>query len=85
MEGIEKMAFNNRKDSKWIVKQVLGEVQKNKSDVIKVIHAEMDGVKYGQLQIWHTNQDGVSLPIKDKNITFRAELKDEIIEALGKL
>jgi prolyl oligopeptidase PreP (S9A serine peptidase family) len=76
------MSFADGK--KWEVKQELGEVQKNKSDVIKIRRVDFDGNEYIQLQIWHTNQDGVSVPVKDKNITFRAELKDEILKVLQK-
>lgn len=74
-----------KKNFSWNVVEILGEIQKNKADKIRINKVESNGTEYGQIQIWHTNQDNVSIPVKDKNITFRSELKDQLIEALQKL
>jgi hypothetical protein len=70
-------------DKKWKVIQELGSVKKNKYDDIRVRKCELDGVEYVQLQIWRTNQDGSVTPMKG-GITFRSELKDDIVELVKK-
>lgn len=74
-----------KKDFNWEVEEVTAEVQKNKNDVIKIQRARLDDVEYGQIQVWHTNMDGVSMPKRDSNVTFRLELKEEILKGIEKL
>ena len=70
---------------KWKVIKEIASIKKNSADTIKIQKCELGGVEYGHVQTWHTGKDGNSTPVKGKNVTFRIELKDDIVKALQEL
>jgi len=82
------MSFKNgmTDDGKrWKVLKEVASIKKNNLDTLKIQRCELDGVEYGYIQTWHQNKDGTISPLKGKNVTFRIELKDDVINALQQL
>lgn len=67
----------------WTIKAVLGEIQKNKIDVLKITRVEFAGKDLINFQVWRTNTEtDTTFPLKDNKVSFNIELKDQVIEAL---
>jgi len=73
-----------KSDEGWKVLETLGEVQKNKSDVIRVNRISFKGNEYIQIQTWRTDQETEStFPLKNSNIVFKSELSEKLAEILS--
>jgi len=81
------MAFKEgqtKSDEGWKVLEQLGEVQKNKSDAIRVNRISFKGNEYIQIQTWRTDQETEStFPLKNSNIVFKPELSEKLVEILN--
>lgn len=67
----------------WKIKAVLGEIQKNKSDIIKVTKLEYAGNEYINFQVWRKNPETDTMyPIKEQKMIFNINLKDQVIDIL---
>jgi predicted DNA binding protein len=81
------MAFKDEKgvsNDGWKVLEVLGEVQKNKSDVIRLTKVSFKGNEYVQIQTWRNDQEtGNTYPLKNSNIVFKPELAEKLAEILA--
>ena len=75
-------ALEDKNNGKWEVLDTLGEVQKNRYEVIKITKATFKGKEFIQMQVWKEEEDGTTYPLKTKNIVFKPELIKEIIKAL---
>lgn len=68
----------------WEVLEVLGEVQKNKHDVIRITKVRFKGNEYVQMQTWRTDDETENTyPLKNSNIVFRPELAEKLAEILA--
>jgi len=76
-------ADRSRKKGEWKVKAVLAEIQKNKSDMLKITRVEFNGNDLINFQVWRTDSEtGTTFPIKEQKVSFNIEFKDKVIEAL---
>lgn len=72
-----------KKKDEWKVVAVLGEVKKNKTDVLRITRVEFAGKDLINFQVWRINPDTEGMfPLKDQKLSFNIELRDQIIEAL---
>ena len=70
-------------EKKWEVLAILAEIQKNKSDVLKITKVNYDGRELVNLQVWRTDKDtGKTFPLKEQKLTFGIEYKDKVAEAI---
>jgi len=75
--------YKKKEKGEWKIKSVLGEVQKNKSDIIKITKVEYLGTEYINLQVWRKNLETDTIyPIKEQKMIFNINLKDQIIDIL---
>jgi len=61
----------------------LAEIQKNKSDVIKITKVNYGGRELINLQVWRTDKDtGKTFALKDQRISFGIDYKDKVAEGI---
>jgi predicted DNA binding protein len=79
------MAYNTQKDqeSGFEVIEVIGEVRKNKTDVIRASKVKFKGNEYKQIQVWRTSLETETVyPMKNSNIIARPEVMEKLAELL---
>lgn len=62
----------------WDVQEVLAEIKKNKTDVIRITRVMFDGKELINLQVWREGTNGTSYPVKDQKISFGIDFRDKI-------
>jgi hypothetical protein len=71
-------------ENEWKIIATLGEIQKNKSDVLKITRVSFRGKELVNLQVWRKNTETEEIfPLKDQKMSFNIELKDQVIEAIS--
>lgn len=81
--GSVERARKKQEKPEWKVKATLGEIQKNKIDVLKITRVDYGGKDLINLQVWRTNTETDTVfPLRDNKVSFNIELKDKVIEAL---
>lgn len=63
---------------------ILGEIQKNATEIIRVSKENYKGKEYLDIRIYFQNDEGEWKPTK-KGVTFSPEKADELIEILQSL
>ena len=67
----------------WKVIAILGEIQKNRSDTLKVTRVNYMDKDLINLQVWRKNTETEEVfPLKG-GISFNVELKDKVTEAIS--
>ena len=84
--GDKDKASGGNKDANktWEVLETLAEIQKNKSDVLKITRVKYGDLELINFQVWRTNTETLkTFPLKEQKVSFNIELKDKVREALS--
>ncbi len=74
----------DKKNGKFQLLEVLGEVTKNKFSTVRVAKVKCWGAEFIQLQVWK-NENEKKFAAKGQNIIVKPEVAHEIGEILAKL
>jgi hypothetical protein len=74
----------DKKDGKFQLLDVLGEIQKNKFSTVRVAKVKCWGAEFVQLQVWK-NENDKKFAAKGQNIIIKPEVAHQIGEILIKL
>jgi|GEM_PF-3156012 len=73
----------SKKKDEWVVLAVLGEIQKNKTDTLKITRVKFGNKDLINFQVWRLNSETDTMfPLKDQKLSVNIDLKDQVIEAL---
>jgi hypothetical protein len=84
MSFSEADAKYDKKDGKFQLLDVLGEIQKNKFSTVRVAKVKCWGAEFVQLQVWK-NENDKKFAAKGQNIIIKPEVAHQIGEILVKL
>jgi hypothetical protein len=73
-----------KEKGEWKIIATLGEIQKNKIDMLKITRASFMGKELINLQVWRKNTETEEIfPLKDQRISFNIEFRDKVIDAIS--
>ena len=82
------MSFSevNKAEKLWKILEMVGEIQKNKTDKLRITRVKFAGKNLVNFQVWRKNQEtGDIFPIKDQKVSFNADFTDKVIEILERV
>ena len=82
------MSFSevNKAEKLWKILEMVGEIQKNKTDKLRITRVKFAGKNLVNFQVWRKNQEtGDIFPIKDQKVSFNVDFTDKVIEILERV
>lgn len=73
-------------EKEWKIIATLAEIQKNRSDVLKITRVSFMGKDLINFQVWRKNAETEEVfPLKDQKVSFNIEFKDQVMDALSQV